>query len=421
LVRRLITQYKKNADAKALADNFLYLSILQFIGYTLPFITLPYLAKTLGVEKFGILAFATAVMAYFQAFVDFGFNYTAVRDIARQKDDRMAVSKIFSTVMTIRVLFAVFAFLILLVLILLIPLFRNNRTILLLTFTYIPCYILFPEWLFQAMEKMKFITILNILSKLIFTILVFTVIKTHDDYVWQPILTSMGFLISGLLALIIISYKFRIIYYLPTIQEISRTIKNGWDMFVNIFLPNLYTNFSTILLRAYAGEASTGIFDAGNKFINITQQLTNVLSRAFYPFLARRMDKHSFYQRVSMTFSVIMTILLFFGANSIIGFFYTPQFKDSATVLRILSLSIVFLFLMNAYGTNYLVLINQEKKLKMIIVWCSVFGFALSWLAVIKWGPIGAAVTYLLVWALRGLITWRVAFKLKRDIECLKS
>jgi len=417
MIKKLLKKYKNSKEAKTLTGNFLSLSVLQLVGYVFPILTLPYLARVIGVEKFGILAFATAVMGYLIAFVDFGFNYTAVRDIAQQKDDTKAVSRIFSTVMTIRVLFAGISFLILLALILIVPLFRNNKTILLLTFTYIPCSILFPEWVFQAMEKMKFITILNVLAKLLFTILVFIVIKKKEDFIWQPVLSSLGFLVSGILSLFIIFRKFNIKYNLPSLTEISNTIKNGWDMFVNIFLPNLYINFSTILLRAYGGEAAAGIFDAGNKFIGMAQQITNVLSRTFYPFLARRMDKHDFYQKISLTLSILMSFFLFFGADLIIKIFYTTEFKDAAIALRILSLSIVFLFLMNAFGFNYLVLINQEKKLKKIIVWCSVFAFVFSWFAVIYLGFIGAAITYLLTRGMLGLITWRVAIKYKKRLH----
>jgi PST family polysaccharide transporter len=111
--------------------------------------------------------------------------------------------------------------------------------------------------------------------------------------------------------------------------------------------------------------------------------------------------------------SVLMSIILFLGAELFIRLFYTPEFDQAIPVLRILSGSIIFLFLMNAYGTNYLVLVNQEKKLRKIIVWCSLFGFALSWLAILSWGIIGAAITYLVVRLAIGLISWRVALQHK--------
>lgn len=90
---------KNSKESKNLIQNFFALSILQIAGYVFPLITLPYLARVIGVEKFGEIAFATAVIVYMQAIVDYGFAFSAVRDIARCRADRQAISVIYSRVM----------------------------------------------------------------------------------------------------------------------------------------------------------------------------------------------------------------------------------------------------------------------------------------------------------------------------------
>jgi len=156
--------------------------------------------------------------------------------------------------------------------------------------------------------------------------------------------------------------------------------------------------------------------------------MANVLSRTFYPFLARRLDKHNFYQRVSFIISISMSLALFFSADLIIKVFYTDEFDNASYVLRILSLTIVPLFLMNTFGTNYLVLIKQEKKYKKIILFCSLIGFAFSWVAIYYYNYLGAAVLYLLVRGLMGILVWREAKKHMRKLRnevgnglCLKD
>lgn len=55
---------QQNAEAKRVASNFMWLSLLQVACYALPFITMPYLARVIGVEGFGKIAFASAIMVW---------------------------------------------------------------------------------------------------------------------------------------------------------------------------------------------------------------------------------------------------------------------------------------------------------------------------------------------------------------------
>lgn len=409
-----ISRIAKNKDARTLASNFTWLAVLKIIGYVFPLITLPYLSRVIGVDSFGEIAFATSIMVFIETFVDFGFNYTATRDVARQRDDIGAVSKIFSNVMWAKTLLMVIGFGILCILIYSIPSLYEKRLLLFLTFLYIPGHIIFPDWFFQAMEKMKYITIMNVLSKLLFTVLIFVVIKEKEDYVWQPLLTAVGYWVSGAIAMWFIIKKFKVSIVRPRLGEIWASIKSSWNMFLSLLFPNLYTNFSTILLRSTCGEVATGLFDAGKRFINIIDQLFQVLSRTFYPFLARKIDHHSLYVRIAGSLSIIASVLLFFSADLLIKLFFTAEFTEAATVIRIMAISPFSLFLMNTYGVNYLVLVGKEKQYRNIITAYSVLGFIATWILTIQYSYIGTAVTISGIWLLRGLTTYIYAKRHKR-------
>ena len=151
---------------------------------------MPYLARVLGVSCIGKIAFASAIIVYLQTLVDYGFNFTATRDIARKRNDLEEVSKIYSSVLYTKICLLLIAAMILSLLILIIPKMREEWPLLLTTFMLLPGYIVFPEWLFQVLEKMKFITILNIVSKFIFTVAVFIFIKSREDYLLRTFTNS---------------------------------------------------------------------------------------------------------------------------------------------------------------------------------------------------------------------------------------
>lgn len=413
--KRIKTILRTNKDAKSLASNFFFLSLLKGISFVFPLITLPYLTKVIGVENFGIIAFASSIIIFAETITDWGFNYTATRDVAQNRTDTAYVSRIFSEVLFSKIILMTICFILLYLCILFIPQFHEYKIILLYTFTYIPGYILFPEWLFQAFERMKYITIMNVIAKTIFTILIFIVIKEQSDYIYQPLLTASGFALSGLIAQYIIFHTFRIRIIFPTFNNLYKRLKNSTNMFISLLLPNLYTNFSTILLKSFCGEFSTGIYSAGQRFQTIVDQFTQILSRTFFPFLARKKEKHYIYVRISGCISIAACIFLFITADWLIDIFYTPEFTEATKVLRIFAISPFFLFLMNTYGTNYLVIIGKENILRNIILICSILGFILSWLLTPMFGYIGAAVTVTSIWGIRGFLTYIYARKLKNN------
>lgn len=409
----IVKSLHNSVDARRVAGNFIWLSALQIANYIFPLITMPYLAKVIGVDGFGKIGLAAAIMVWIQAIADWGFNMTATRDVAQNKDNKEVVSHILSNVLWARFILMICSFVILVVLVLIIPRFREEWMVILATFLMIPGHILFADWFFVAIEKMKYITILNVLMKLIFTVAIFVFIKQPEDYILQPLFTSFGYVVSGTIALYYIIYKWGYGVYKPNIKETFTTIKNSTDVFINQLMPNLYNSFSTMLLGIFGGGYAVGILDGGSKFIRIGIQLQMTLSRTFFPFLSRNIEKHQLFKRINISISFIACLLLFCGAPLLVNIMLSPEFYSSISVIRIKAIGLFFNCICSIYGTNYLIIKHKERTVRKITVYCSIAGFIMSWPLVYFYSYIGASLTVTLSLALLAISTYIAARKTK--------
>jgi len=413
-IKEKISSICKSKDARAVAGNFMWLSVLQVASYAFPLITMPYLARVIGVEGFGKIAFASAIMVWIQTIADWGFNLTATRDVAQNRENHQKVSEIFSNVLWARCLLMLIALGVLLLLIGIVPKFRDEWEVILVTFLMIPGHILFPDWFFQAVEQMKYITIFNVLMKFIFTVAVFLFIKQPEDYILQPLFTSLGYVISGMIAFYYILKKWKIKLQKPSWNATLQTIKSSTNVFINNLAPNLYNSFSTVLLGFFGGGVANGIYDGGLRFFNIGNQLLHIFTRTFFPFLSRKPEKHGQFVLISLSVSVLMAFVLFVMAPWLVSVMLSPEFVDSAVVLRILAISYVFLSLSDIYGSCYLIVNKKEHILRKITIGCSLVGFVVAWPLIYFFSYIGAALTVTISRLLLGITTLIIAKRIMK-------
>ena len=134
-----------------------------------------------------------------------------------------------------------------------------------------------------------------------------------------------------------------------------------------------------------------------------------------YPFLSRRIEKHSIYAKFSLLISLAASIGLFIFAPWLIKWFFSPEFVDSIVVLRIMAISLLFLNFSSVYGIGYLILQKKEKCLRNITAISSVLGLIISFPLIYYWGYIGAAITIVATRGLLGVWTMLKAKSIKKS------
>ena len=133
-----------NNTKKRLLENFFSLSLLQAANYILPLITIPYLVRVLGPEKFGLVSFAQAFIQYFVFLTDYGFNLSAVRKVSIYREDAKKISQIFSSVFVIKFLLCILSFSILASLVFSVDKFRSDWELYFVTFGMVVGNLLLP-------------------------------------------------------------------------------------------------------------------------------------------------------------------------------------------------------------------------------------------------------------------------------------
>jgi PST family polysaccharide transporter len=186
-----------------LVKNTVSLYAIQFANYLLPLITIPYLVRVLGPVNYGAVAFAQSLIGYFMVFVDYGFDLSATRKISVHRQDPATVSQIAVNTWAAKGLLCVLGFLILVVITLLIPQVREIWRLVFVLYGLVVGNVLFPVWLFQGMERMVAISIINLGMRLLVVIGMLFAVRRPEDYVVYAALLSAGGFIAGGVGLVI--------------------------------------------------------------------------------------------------------------------------------------------------------------------------------------------------------------------------
>jgi polysaccharide transporter, PST family len=395
----------QNETYKRIITNILSLFSLQGFTYILPLITFPYLTRVLGPEKYGLIAFATAFVAYFGMITEYGFGLSASREISINRNNGDQVSKIFSSVIFTKLLIMILCFLALSLIILTIPTFRANWILYFFTFGIVIGNFLMPSWFFLGMEKMRYISILNICTSIIFTVSIFIFIRNSADYLYVPLINSIGAIIIGIIAMRIVLKDFKIKFNIPSKEDIKTQLKSSWHVFISNVAISFYTTSNVFVLGIFASSTVVGYYSAAEKLIYVAIGLLGPISQSLYPHISSvanksKEDAANFIKKIIVyigSFTFVISIILFFGAGLILNILAGNQFENSIIILRILSFIPFIVGLSNVFGVLFLIALgyaNRVSRVQFIVGVCYPF-LLLPMTYYLK--DIGTALSFLIV------------------------
>jgi PST family polysaccharide transporter len=385
---------KKTFFNHVLVKNFLALSTLQIVNLVLPFITLPYLARVLGVSNYGVVVMVYSIMQLLFVINDYGFNLSATKEISTHRNNINRIKSIFSSIISIKFLLLALSLLILLILTYTVPIIKVNKEAYFMGFGMVIGQSFTPIWLFQGMEKMKYITLVNLISKLTFTILIFVVIQASNDYIYVPLLYSIGFIVAGGFSIFLAYREFGVYYSIPKWYQIKEQIQNSTEYFLSRASIAVYTSSNNFVVGLVLGEFYAGIFGVAEKLYMAMVVVYSPLSDAIYPHMVKMRDIKLF-KKIFLGVIIInlcVTTVCFIFSSEIVFFVFGEGYIESAVLLKyfcVLALIIVptiFLGypLLGAFGfekhANYSVVIGSIVHIVILAIlypFLSIYSMAL--------------------------------------------
>jgi polysaccharide transporter, PST family len=408
-------------ERRTVLKNFASLTVLQAITYILPIVILPYLFRTIGADKFGLIAFAQAFVQYFMILTDYGFSISATREISLCQNEHAKVSEIFSSVMLTKLALVFASFLILGSIVYFVPKFRNDWLVYAFSFGSIVGNTLFPVWLFQGTEKMKHIADLNIFGGILFAILIFVLVRKPADYLMVPLISSAIFILTGLMAQYTVFSKLGISFRFPGSKILRQQLEAGWNIFISNLAINAYTTTRTFTVGLLTNNTLTGYYSIAERIAGLCQTfpLTS-FSQAIFPRLSkifRRNKKRAFeftrkIQYITLRISLVCLPIIFFFAHYVVRIICGADYPEVVLTFRLLLVAVLFVS-SNAFRVQFLLVCGKTHIYSRIHVMMAMVGLPLIFLLIYSFSYVGAAIATIVIEAGILIITYFTVRRLK--------
>lgn len=380
---------------KQLIENFFSLSVLNGLNVLLPLVTLPYILSVVGKANYGAYSYIYVIVQYVILFSTYGFNFSATKQISQCRDDQDAVSRIYSAVTACKALIAVAIS----ALLMLFARWVFKDVVSTWMFVYglgmIVGDVLTPVWLFQGMEKMKYMTIVNASSKILFTVLIFIVVRSREDYDVLILLNSCGYLLAGMLSLMLVYRQFHLRLHRARWSDMQQQLREGSAVFGSTFGMNLYRNANVIILKQFVTDDVVGLYSAAEKVIKGFQSLISPAAQALFPHLSMRFKGKSVVEnmrllrKLAVPFTavvMVVTIGVYIFAPLISDILCGKEFAACVPYIRIMTLVILFGEINYLVGIVGLINMDGQRYFFRSVIITGVFSVVFMLLLTPYWG-----------------------------------
>lgn len=360
----------KSIKYKTLIENFSYLSALQIFNMILPLMTYPYLIRVLGKDVYGTVAYAQAIIGYLGILISFGFDLSAIKEISINRNNPKKLSEITNSVVILKGFLFIISSVILVVLVELIPEAKDYKLLFYVTMFMTLNTVIYPNWYFQGIEQMKYITYINLISRLIAVPLIFIIIRSSTDFIYLPIANGIGAIVGGIISLYIIYYKHKLKFYIPSILSMIIYFKESVPIFISSLSIKIYVSSNKVIIGSFLSMTEVAYYDLAEKIVGLLRTPQGIFSQTIYPKINN--EKNIGFVKKIFWLSLLFNLALFIGtvifAKYIVTILGGDQMLQSIWVVSILAFTVPIVAMSNILGLQILIPWGYSKVFSKVII-----------------------------------------------------
>lgn len=401
-----------------LRTNVALLGGAKLAASVVPLITTPYLARVLEPDTYGRTGFATAVVAYAVIVTDYGFNYSATNEIARNQSDLVRVRTVVTNTLCAKAALAGLAAAALLVAVAVSSRLADDSTLLWVAFVQVIGTVVTPVWLYQGMERMAWLAGVTVVARLASIPATFALVDSPGD--GAAALAVAGVPAVGAGIWLLVEARRREWFHLgdrPSRTGLARAYSGSGHMFVSSAAVALYTTTNTVIVGFRAPALALAAFVAAERLVRALLDLMSPVPQVLYPRLSRLMTsdrpgavvllRHAFWVQTAL--AGMSALGLFALAGPLVRVVYGADYEGAVGPLRILAFVPLAVAWSNIVGVQILLPLGRTRAVMRILVCAGLVNVPLVFILASRYEAVGAASALLCTETLVMALFWSYA------------
>lgn len=340
----------------------------QLFNLVTPLIVVPYIVNICGEENFGKTAVGMAIAFFLIVFVDYGSDIVGVREISINRNNHSNTEKIFLTTYAVKFIILIVVLLIATLCFIYIPYFRKEKILFILSLSVLVGQFINPTWFLQGVENVRWITLLNIISKVIYLAGIFLTVKAVEDYIYINLWWGLGMVIANLFVLILIFKNYNFNLKIVPFLEIKKHLRNDFSMFSSQIFVSLQLYAPVIMVSYFGNNLMAGQYKIIEQIIVIFKTYIFLFFNFIFPKVCYEVEhtpniamrNWKIYNGLNFLFVVAGMILFYVFSYEIVSYFNPTNRYFLSELLEVA----IFIPLLMAISTplKQLVLAYNYKK-----------------------------------------------------------